>query len=142
VWYYTGLDDGHPYNIFDWTLTRQHEAVGKHLTNFQGTLVGDAFGGNARIAMISGDRIEFAACNAHARREFVCSEKDEPLLSAQALSFYRQLYAIEERGRSMSQPIDRSFAKANRRSSGDASSCGWSNFPAIVCCPRARLEKP
>jgi hypothetical protein len=53
LWCYTGLDDGHPYNIFDWTLTRQHAAVGKHLTNFQDTLVGDAFGGNARIAMSS-----------------------------------------------------------------------------------------
>lgn len=102
VWCYRGLDDAYPYNIFDWTLTREHATVGRHLLNFQGTLVGDAFGGNARIAASSAGRIDFAACNVHARREFVHSEKDEPQLSSQALSFYRQLYEIEERGRSMS----------------------------------------
>jgi hypothetical protein len=102
VWCYRGLDDKYPYNIFDWSLTRQHATVGRHLIDFRGTLCGDAFGGNTRISVASDGRVAFSACNVHARREFVRAEKDEPELVAQALSFYRQLYAIEERGRSLS----------------------------------------
>ncbi len=101
VWCYGGLNDGHPYNVFDWTPTREHATVGRYLTACQGTLVGDAFGGNARVAIESGGRIRFAARNAHARREFIRSEKDESELSAQAISFFRQLYAIEERSHSL-----------------------------------------
>ena len=97
AWLYSGLDDVAPYNIFYWSLTREHATVDRHLTGFYGTLVGDAFGGNARIAARNSDRIGFSACNAHARREFVEAEKDEPLLVAQALSLYRQLYDVEER---------------------------------------------
>jgi len=43
-----------------------------------------------------------ASCNTHARREFVKSESSEPVLSAQAESFYRQLYDVEERGKLLS----------------------------------------
>ena len=99
VWLYRGLDDGQPYNYFHWTLTHDPTAVGRHLKDFSGTLVGDAFDGNAQIASQTEGRIRFAACNAHARREFIESEKQEPILSSQAISFFRHLYAIEERGR-------------------------------------------
>ncbi len=92
-------EPGQPYNFFHWTLTHDPTAVGRHLKDFSGTLVGDAFDGNAQIAGQTEGRIRFAACNAHARREFIESEKQEPILSSQAISFFRHLYAIEERGR-------------------------------------------
>jgi hypothetical protein len=63
--------------------------------------VGDACGANARLAQRSGGRIEHASCNAHARREFVAAESNEPVLAAQAESLYRQLYAVEERGKTL-----------------------------------------
>ena len=56
---------------------------------------------NARLAQRSGGRIEHASCNAHARREFVAAESNEPVLAAQAESFYRQLYDVEERGKTV-----------------------------------------
>jgi transposase len=99
AWCYCGLDDGAPYNVFHWSITREHETVSQHLQAFQGTLIGDAFGGNKGIGARAGDRIGFAACNAHARRKFVEAEKAEPILVPQVLSLYRQLYDVEERGR-------------------------------------------
>ena len=99
AWLYTSLDDLAPFNIFHWSLGHQHAVVDKHLANFQGTLVGDAFSGYAHIEQRSGGRIVHSSCNAHARREFVKAEANEPILCAQALSFYRQLYDVEERGK-------------------------------------------
>jgi hypothetical protein len=63
--------------------------------------VGDAAGANARLEDRSGGRIIHASCNTHARREFVKAESNDPILASQAISFYRQLYEVEERGKTM-----------------------------------------
>jgi len=52
-----------------------------------------------RLEHRSGGRIIHASCNAHARREFVKAESNDPILSSQGISFYRQLYDVEERGK-------------------------------------------
>jgi len=46
-------------------------------------------------------RFIHAGCNAHARREFVNAESNDPILASQAISFYRQLYDVEERGKTL-----------------------------------------
>ncbi len=40
-------------------------------------------------------------CNAHARREFVKAESNDPILASQGISFYRQLYDVEERAKTL-----------------------------------------
>jgi transposase len=101
AWLYTGLDGGAEYNVFHWSLTHENSVIDSHLATFRGIFVGDACGANARLAQRSGGRIEHASCNAHARREFVAAEASEPVLAAQAESLYRQLYAVEERGKTL-----------------------------------------
>jgi transposase len=101
AWLYAGLDGLAPYNIFHWSLTHQHAVVDAHLAPFSGLVVGDGFGGYTQIEKRSGGRIVHAGCNAHARREFVKAEANEPILSAQAQSLYRQLYDVEERGKTL-----------------------------------------
>ena len=101
AWLYTGLDGLAPYNVFHWSLTHQNSVIDEHLANYRGIFVGDACGANARLEQRSGGRIVHAACNTHARREFVQAESNDPVLASQALSFYRQLYDIEERGKTM-----------------------------------------
>ena len=101
AWLYTGLKDLAPYNVFHWSLTHQHAVVDAHLRTFEGIVVGDAFSGYTQIEGRSDGRMLHASCNAHARREFVKSEASEPILSAQAESFYRQLYDVEERGKTL-----------------------------------------
>ncbi len=99
TWLYRGLDGLMPYNVFHWSLTHQHAVVDAHLETFRGILVGDAFSGYTGIEARSQGRIVHASCNGHARREFVKAEASEPILSAQAESLYRQLYDVEERGK-------------------------------------------
>lgn len=101
AWLYTGLLDMAPYNVFHWSLTHQNWVIDGHLEKFRGTFVGDACGANACLDKRSGGRIRFSSCNTHARREFVKAESSEPVLASQAESFYRQLYAVEELGKSL-----------------------------------------
>ena len=101
AWVYNGLDDGAPYNAFQWTIGRRQKTVAEHLDSFSGTLVGDAFGGNVRLPGL-GAGIQFAACNVHARREFVKAEDSAAVESSQAIAFYKMLYAIEDRAKSLS----------------------------------------
>lgn len=101
AWLYTGLDDRAPYNVFHWSLTHHNTAIDGHLAAFRGVFVGDAAGVNARLEQRSGGRIVHASCNAHARREFVKAEANDPALASQAISFYRQLYDVEERGKTL-----------------------------------------
>ena len=102
AWLYTGLDGMAPYNVFHWSLTHENCVIDEHLAGYRGIFVGDACGANARLEQRSGGRIVHAACNAQARREFVKAESNDPVLASQALSFYRQLYEVEERGK----PLD------------------------------------
>jgi len=102
AWLYTGLDGLAPYNVFHWSLTHQHAVVDEHLAEYQGVVVGDAYSGYTQIEKRSDGRIVHASCNGHARREFVKAEVSEPILCAEALSLYRQLYDVEERGKLLS----------------------------------------
>jgi transposase len=97
AWLYTGLDCLVPYNVFHWSLTHHNWVIDTHLATYQGVFCGDACGANARLEQRSGGRIRHSSCNAHARREFVKAESNDPLLASQGLSFYRQLYDVEER---------------------------------------------
>jgi transposase len=99
AWLYTSLDELAPHNVFHWSLTHQNAEIDGHLATYRGIFVGDAAGANARLQERSGGRIVHASCNAHARREFIAAESNDPVLASQALSFYRQLYDVEERGK-------------------------------------------
>jgi transposase len=101
AWLYTGLDGPAPYNVFHWSLVHQNSVIDGHLATFRGIFVGDACGANARLEQRSGGRIVHASCNAHARREFVKAESNDPVLASQGISLYGQLYDIEERGKSL-----------------------------------------
>ena len=102
AWLYTSLDGMAPFNVFHWSLTHQNAVIDEHLATYRGTFVGDACGANAHLAERSKGRIVHAACNAHARREFVNAESNDPVLASQGLSFFGQLYDVEERGK----PLD------------------------------------
>ncbi len=101
AWLYTGLDGLAPYNVFHWSLGHQNAVIDGHLATYRGIFVGDACGANARLEQRSGGRIIHASCNVHARREFVKAESNDPVLASRAISFYRQLYEIEERGKTL-----------------------------------------
>lgn len=99
VWLYTGQDGTAPYDIFHWSLTHENCWIDSHLEEFHGIFIGDAAGPNAHLEQRSGGRIVHAACNSHARREFLAAEKTHPREAAKALAFYKLLYDVETRSR-------------------------------------------
>jgi transposase len=101
AWLYTSLHGLAPYNVFHWSLTHQNAVIDEHLATYRGVFVGDAAGANARLQQRSGGRIVHASCNMHARREFIEAEAHDPILASQAISVYRQLYDVEERGKTL-----------------------------------------
>ena len=94
LWIYFG-DFLHPYNVFDFTLSRKRDGPSRFLEDFRGYLQADAFSGYDGI-YAGGDVVE-VGCNAHARRKFIEAQTSDPARAAAALAHYRQLYAIEKK---------------------------------------------
>ena len=98
LWVYLG-DAAHPYNVFDFTLGRGRDGPTAFLGEYGGTLLADAFGGYDGVVV--SNQMRRAGCHAHARRRFVDAEPAAPEVARDALSLYRQIYAVEARGRQL-----------------------------------------
>jgi transposase len=98
LWTYLG-DDAHPFNVFDFTMTRKRDGPQQFLADFQGYLQADAFSGYDRLYLPQGSdgvaRILEVACNAHARRKFHEARTSDVLRAHEALAYYGQLYVLE-----------------------------------------------
>jgi transposase len=90
-------------NVFDFTVSRHRDGPDEFLvtSGFTGTMLADCYSGYSGITLRSDERIVLAACHAHARRKVFDERVNHPLLASQLLGAYRQLYDIEDRGRSM-----------------------------------------
>jgi transposase len=93
MWVYRG-DEEHPYNVFDFTLSRSRDGPAKFLGGYQGTLLADAYGGYDGIAIEKS--IVLAGCWAHGRRKLVDSHDLCPEIAGEVLVRIRRLFAIEE----------------------------------------------
>jgi transposase len=93
MWVYRG-DGEHPYNVFDFTLSRSRDGPAKFLGDYNGTLLADAYGGYDGIS-IEKD-IVLAGCWAHGRRKFVDSQDLAPEIAGEILLRIRRMFAIEE----------------------------------------------
>lgn len=96
LWVYVG-DAAHPYNVFDFTRTRQRDGPQRFLAAYRGYLQADAFSGYDGLYLpdAATARIVEVACNAHARRKFYEARSSDALRAHQALAYYRQLYELE-----------------------------------------------
>jgi transposase len=99
MWVYIG-DEHNPYNIFDFTLSRSRDGPTRFLSNYQQTLVADAYGGYDGVVVSSGG-ITRAGCWAHARRKFVDTERAHPGIAREAVGLIKRLYAIEDQASSL-----------------------------------------
>ena len=93
LWIYFG-DHLHPFNVYDFTMSRKRDGPSRFLEGFRGYLQADAFSGYDGI-YAGGDVVE-VGCNAHARRKFLEAQNSDPARVAAALAYYRQLYFIEK----------------------------------------------
>jgi transposase len=100
-WAYIG-DDGHPYTVYDFTMSRSRDGPAAFLGDYRGFLQADAYGGYDGIFLASDGGIEEVACWAHARRKFFDARSNAPRQANEILEWIRQLYDIEDRARQWS----------------------------------------
>ena len=99
-WLYRGRQ-GAPYDVFAFTDRRTRDGPDAFLEPFRGILSGDCYSGYVNIEQVTQGRIKFSACLNHARRYVFNAREQQPVLASQMLAQFRQLYDIEDRGRTM-----------------------------------------
>ena len=67
MWAYRGLDRA-PYNIFDFRISRHRDGPDDFFRESKCIVQGDCFSGNTSVVFHNRERLQFAACWAHARR--------------------------------------------------------------------------
>ncbi|TWU10540.1 IS66 family transposase [Allorhodopirellula heiligendammensis] len=100
MWLARGRPDA-PYNVFDFQTSRKHgtpdrDGPAKFLSDFEGYVCVDAYGVSDGVYLGAKDRIVASCCHAHVRRKFEAAKSNDPKRSAYALSFYRELFDIED----------------------------------------------
>jgi transposase len=99
MWVYVG-DEAHPYNVFDFTLSRGRDGPKYFLKDYNQVLLADAYGGYDGV--VAGNTIVRAGCWAHLRRKIIEAEKAAPEIAQEAIVMVRALYAVEKQGRNAS----------------------------------------
>jgi transposase len=99
LWIYLSDEAFSQYDVFAFTNSRARAGPDEFLRDFRGTICGDCYSGYVNIEQVTGGRIAFAACNAHARRYVFNAREQDPVLSSHILGLYHLLYDVEERGR-------------------------------------------
>ena len=94
MWIYRG-DDAHPYNVFDFTISRARDGPAKFLKDFRSILLADAYGGYDGIVL--DQELPRAGCWAHARRKFVDIEAAAPESARAILRLINGLFDLEAR---------------------------------------------
>jgi len=99
MWVYVG-DEAHPYNIFDFTLSRGRDGPKYFLKDYNQVLLADGYGGYNGV--VAGNGIVRAGCWAHLRRKIIDAEKTAPEIACQAIEMVRSLYAVEKQAKDAS----------------------------------------
>ena len=94
MWIYQG-DEAHPYNVFDFTVSRARDGPAQFLEDFRQTLLADAYGGYDGIVV--NQDLARAGCWAHARRKFVEAEPAAPEATRTILRLIKGLFDLEAR---------------------------------------------
>ena len=88
--------------VFDYQESRGREGPKKFLKNFKGTLQTDGYSAYDKL----GNKINFLACFAHARRKFDIALDNDPVRAKKALTIIQDLYKIEREARESELSFD------------------------------------
>ncbi len=99
MWAYRGLVQA-PYNIFDFRVSRHRDGPDEFFRSSRCVVQGDCFSGNTSVVIESNERLQFAACWAHARR-YVYEVNKENKHRAMLLDMIQLLYDANAREQGM-----------------------------------------
>lgn len=141
MWAYRSLSV--PLNVFDFTVSHHRDGPDEFLVSsqFQGKLLADCYTGYQGITLRSEARIARAACNAHARRKAIAAQDNHPLLAGQVLALYRELYDIEDRGRSLSADERLALRQTEARAVWDRLEALLDSPAAVSLLPKEKMSE-
>lgn len=99
MWAYRGLDRA-PYNIFDFRISRHRDGPDEFFRESRCIVQGDCFSGNTSVVLRNSERLQFAACWAHARR-YVYEVAKENGHRKKLLDMIQGLYDVNAREEGM-----------------------------------------
>jgi len=98
MWVYLG-DELHPYNVFQFTLSRSRDGPKLFLKDYRQVVLADGYGGYNAIVLAN--ELPRAGCWSHARRKVVEAEPTAPEAARRILAPIKALFAIEARARDL-----------------------------------------
>lgn len=98
MWVYVG-DDEHPYNIYDFSTSRNREGPINFLGNYNQVLLADGYAGYNGV--VTGNALVRAGCWLHLQRKFVEAERTAPEIALSVVESVRALYAVEHAAKTM-----------------------------------------
>ena len=133
MWVYVG-DEAHPYNVFDFTLSRGRDGPKYFLKDYKQMLLADAYGGYDGV--VAGNDITRAGCWAHVRRKIIEAEKSAPEIAAEAVGIVQR--AVRRGGAGARMPLsqDRLRPAPGAIGAGVVEAEGEAVAPGTSsCCP-------
>ena len=96
MWVYSGLVD-HPYNLFDFRVSRHRDGPRDVLRGYGGHVMADCYSGNLCVILAPESKMTRMACWSHARRHMYEARINFARETALPLALMSQLYDIERR---------------------------------------------
>jgi transposase len=100
-WAYLG-DQNHPFEVYDFTTTRERQGPQDFLRDYSGYLQADAYGGYDGVYLKSNGAITEVACWAHCRRYWFKAREEDPARAHHVLAVIAKLYKVESDTRELS----------------------------------------
>jgi transposase len=101
MWVYLG-DESHPYNVFQFTISRSRDGPNLFLKDYHQTLLADGYGGYDGVVLHN--ELPRAGCWSHGRRKVIDAEASAPEVARSILPLIKELFAIEARAKDLPPP--------------------------------------
>ena len=98
MWVYIG-DEEHPYNIYDFSMSRNREGPINFLGDYNQVLLADGYAGYNGV--VTGNALVRSGCWLHLKRKFVEAERTAPEIALSVVESVRALYAVEHAAKEM-----------------------------------------
>lgn len=113
-WAYLG-DKDHPFEVYDFTVSRERHGPQEFLRDYSGYLQADAYGGYDGVYFQSNGAIKEVACWAHARRYWHKAREEDPARAHHVLAIVAKLYKVEDAAKEKSAAACQSLREEHSR---------------------------
>lgn len=113
-WAYLG-DNDHPFEVYDFTVSRERHGPQEFLRDYSGYLQADAYGGYDGIYLQSNGAIKEVACWAHTRRYWHKACEEDPARAHFVLAVVAKLYQVEHAAKEKSAATRQSLREEHSR---------------------------